>query len=309
MARQGQPEELKRRGEQVLRYAEDPATLRRAHTLLGLPNPETLPHLSKEAISSATVVLLPIGDVSEFVLEELRDALAARVDTEVVIARVSVDLGPPSRNLRDMTCRELRRGFLDRWKQEPGFAEFLQGHGISHAALVSDDAAVFRTLKLVLQDEGSPALKHIDEQLQLLGQSGLQWEAQRALQSLSWQLKNYNKQRWAFIGVAAQDIYIEPHNFVFGAVSSPPIALVSAARFTALATSETPRRQRLVARLLKQTLSSYSQMFGLARCSVPDCVRSYPNSVAELDAKGDTFCSDCRGRMEFALGRKLPQDA
>jgi archaemetzincin len=111
----------------------------------------------------------------------------------------------------------------------------------------------------------------------------------------------------SWVALTEADIYSGDSNYVFALqANSPPIALISAARFRSSFWKTAPDRARLQARLEKQLVSSFGQVIGVPRCSDPRCVRAYPSSLDEFDAKGSTYCEECRAQVEKVIGRKLP---
>src|SRR5258708_20087041 len=87
---------------------------------------------------------------------------------------------------------------------------------------------------------------------------------------------------------------------------TPPLAVVSYARFRASFSQAPEDRQRFSIRLQKQLLSSLGNALGLPKCADPRCVRAYPKSLEELDAKGADYCDVCREGVSRALGSPLP---
>lgn len=91
------------------------------------------------------------------------------------------------------------------------------------------------------------------------------------------------------------DLFIPVLTFVYGeAVLNGSVAVVSTARMGA----GDPRL--LVPRVVKTCVHEIGHTFGLVHCDHDRCVMRRSTSVAGLDAKGVSFCMDCRVRFRDA---------
>ena len=102
------------------------------------------------------------------------------------------------------------------------------------------------------------------------------------------------------LGLTDDDLFIPILTFVFGeAQLNGRAAVVSTAR---LAPGDGARAERLVAeRLRKEALHELGHAYGLVHCGHPACVMGRSPGVAEIDAKGPSFCTDCRLLYDEAL--------
>jgi archaemetzincin len=96
------------------------------------------------------------------------------------------------------------------------------------------------------------------------------------------------------LGVTDVDLFIPILTFVFGeAQLGGRAAVVSTARLAPNDGSHEARRM-LGVRLRKEALHELGHAYGLVHCGTPACVMGRSPGVAEIDTKGDSFCSDCR---------------
>ena len=102
-----------------------------------------------------------------------------------------------------------------------------------------------------------------------------------------------------YLAITGEDLYDGESNFVFGlALVGGGYGVMSYHRFTAGFNGVDQNRPRLLARILKQALSSANFLLGIPRCSTPNCARAYPNSLQEHDQKSDELCPICRSRLD-----------
>lgn len=102
------------------------------------------------------------------------------------------------------------------------------------------------------------------------------------------------------LGLTDVDLFIPILTFVFGeAQLGGRAAVVSTAR---LAPGNGARAERLLAeRLRKEAVHELGHAYGLVHCGQPGCVMGRSPGVSEIDAKGPSFCMDCRLLYEEAL--------
>ena len=105
---------------------------------------------------------------------------------------------------------------------------------------------------------------------------------------LEW-LRHRHPEADKVLGVTDVDLFIPILTFVFGeAQLAGRAAVVSTARLSARDPS------RLAERLRKESLHELGHAFGLVHCGHPGCVMARSSGIAEIDTKGEAFCSDCR---------------
>lgn len=97
------------------------------------------------------------------------------------------------------------------------------------------------------------------------------------------------------IGITPSDLFIPILTFVFGeAQLDGRVAIVSLARLRQEFYGLPPNPPLLQRRLLKEIKHELGHTFGLVHCTLRGCVMSMANSIADVDAKGSTFCAGCR---------------
>jgi archaemetzincin len=104
------------------------------------------------------------------------------------------------------------------------------------------------------------------------------------------------------LGLTDADLFIPILTFVFGeAQLGGRAAVVSTARLTP---GSGARGERLLAeRLRKEALHELGHAYGLVHCGSRGCVMGRSPGVAEIDAKGFSFCTDCRLLYDEAARR------
>lgn len=308
LARHGQPVALRQRAFQAMQHAENDRTLRRAYQLAGVVVPPPPPSLGKTMDTAPELVLLQLGMVSQFWLADLRDALAVRLGIRVTVAQLPFTVGQADRTGLQQFAAAMRRRLLNNMDRDESVVKFLASQGIERQGLEKDDGVAVRAVRLMISTSGDPKdLQSFDARLREAEQSGQQWDAGKMLARIDGAVTPFKRPRRWFLAVTDSDLFAENSNYLFGiACTDGATGLISAARFAAKFNDETPLRARLTTRLLKQALSSYGFMLGVARCSNPDCARSYPHSLEEQDGKSDQLCPECRAGFERALAQKLP---
>ena len=97
------------------------------------------------------------------------------------------------------------------------------------------------------------------------------------------------------IGITSPDLFIPILTFVFGeAQLNGHVAIVSLARLQQEFYGLPPNQALLQRRLIKEIKHELGHTFGLVHCSLRECVMSLANTIADVDAKGFSFCEGCR---------------
>jgi archaemetzincin len=106
------------------------------------------------------------------------------------------------------------------------------------------------------------------------------------------------------IGITSPDLFIPILTFVFGeAQLNGNVGIVSLARLQQEFYGLPPNQALLQRRLLKEIKHELGHTFGLIHCSLRECVMSVANNIADVDAKGSSFCEGCRELLR--RGRKV----
>jgi archaemetzincin len=97
------------------------------------------------------------------------------------------------------------------------------------------------------------------------------------------------------IGITSPDLFIPILTFVFGeAQLNGQVGIISLARLQQEFYGLPPNQALLQRRLIKEIKHELGHTFGLVHCTLRECVMSVANSIADVDAKGFSFCEGCR---------------
>lgn len=99
------------------------------------------------------------------------------------------------------------------------------------------------------------------------------------------------------LGITEKDLFSGSHNFVFGQAQSPgEVGLVSLHRLRS-GTPEDEISEKYLERALKESAHELGHTLGLRHCGNNGCVMNFSNSLADVDRKNMSFCSDCSDRI------------
>ncbi len=102
------------------------------------------------------------------------------------------------------------------------------------------------------------------------------------------------------IGITSSDLFIPILTFVFGeAQLDGKVGIVSLARLQQEFYGLPPNQALLRRRLSKEITHELGHTFGLIHCSLRECVMSVANNIADVDAKGSSFCESCRELLRY----------
>lgn len=306
LARMGQPEILQAKALQAMQRAEDDDTIRRAYRLAGQTPPPPPASLEKSSQGSPELILVRLGNVSDFWMFDLRDALSRKLGIKVSVAQFQFSAGPADRTGLQQFIEASRRRLLKSAGTDDGLFEFLSAHGLTRSVLETNDDEVLHALRLIINEsEGEAAAQKLDTRIESLRHTGMQWDADKMLFRVEGSVVDFNRPHRWILAVTDLDIYSDKNNYQFGVGDiNGPVGLISAARFSAKFNEENPKRERLTTRLLKQALSTFGFMIDVPRCSTPDCARAYPSSLQEHDEKSDQLCAECEAAFKKALGQE-----
>ena len=103
------------------------------------------------------------------------------------------------------------------------------------------------------------------------------------------------------IGITSPDLFIPILTFVFGeAQLDGNVGIVSLARLHQEFYGLPSQQGLLQRRLLKEMKHELGHTFGLVHCSFKRCVMSIATNIADVDAKGSSFCEGCRELLHGA---------
>lgn len=122
-----------------------------------------------------------------------------------------------------------------------------------------------------------------------------QWDSFKLLE---WILDNFNPTRGTkILGIFDVDAYSEGFDFVFGeAFYRGRVAVVYVSRLKQEYYGLRPNRTLFYERLVKEAIHELGHAFGLRHCKNSKCVMYFSISLLDIDRKGRSFCSSCRGK-------------
>lgn len=301
---QERKDEAVEKARQVIEYAEDPRLVEEGRTWLssvGVVWTESSPPAPPESSNAPELVLVPVGGVRQWLLEEVRPELQRALGVQVTIAPYDLELGAVDRNHGDRLVQVLATQLQDAMPAEER-QKLLTSLQLSEADLSAADGRK-RFVEGAMRVELSPEdYQQFQEKLAALSRHG-QYETDRLLRALKTTYPSAGSSNvLGYLGVTEEDLFSGDNNFVFG-WGQPGYGMMSYFRFLASTNDESPNRPRLRQRLLKQAISSTFFVLGIPRCTSPVCVRAYPHSVAEHDQKSTALCAACQAQLRAKLRR------
>jgi predicted Zn-dependent protease len=286
----------------IVKGCEDGGLVAKAQALIGTPPVEVTPfEADKLRVEQATIVLVPLGDVDLYLLQQEQSRLHEDLGIDVQIHTLPVKLRDPARSTLLLQAEAFRSQLQQiHEKSQPEYSKILQAGHLTEDDL-SDDAKALKLFSELLRSAGQPEQAQQIEYL--LAHANEQWAAEDMLSDLLAAVPRNTSNFIRVIGVTNEDIFSQKTNFLFGWTQGP-CAVVSYRRFMASFEGEVPNRERLLRRFHFQCLSSAGRVFGIPPCTDPTCPRCYPHDLAEEDAKSDRLCDTCRQAFNAAF--KLP---
>ena len=108
-------------------------------------------------------------------------------------------------------------------------------------------------------------------------------------------LSNLPSDSLKMMGIISVDLFIPILTFVFGeAQLDGKVGLISLARLRQEFYGLPPNQALQQRRLIKEIKHELGHTFGLIHCSLRECVMSVANTIADVDAKGASFCEACK---------------
>jgi len=269
----------------VMEHAESDDLILDAASLLNKEVTTDISDAEKIPGENYVLVLVPMGETDLVLLNEVKDDLSKALNIPVELQKVSLQMPDAKRN---RVLEEMRRHIKDSLK-DPRVKSLFKMLQIESEDL--DDNQTMEVNKelvaLSYGDQAEAVLKEIDENIE----SSYQWDADELLPALIDAARPYKRLYAGYIGVTKKDMFAEESNFLFGwSAVGREYAVMSYHRFEADFNHEPPNRQRLKTRIMKQLLSSTSILYGIESCSNPTCPVTYPNDLAEHDAKSLNLC-------------------
>ncbi|GHU12685.1 hypothetical protein FACS1894161_1430 [Spirochaetia bacterium] len=222
------------------------------------------------------------------------DLLAAKISDaygiEVKIINVGAD--EYEENIRDKQLdiyNEIVEDVRSRYSNE-SISGFLKQIGLSQKDLATKEGKRIFSYHLLEQTESGK------QRWQLTEMTKSQYSGDTLLRQLKDNFSNYNSEPHCLgiLGVTRKDIYENDYNFLFG-WARKKWGVISYARF--LLGEPKPTNEQFEKRAIIQALSSAGFVIGIPRCTIPNCARAYPNSLAEMDRKPMELCNECKTNL------------
>lgn len=304
--RLGNPEKAAKSANLVWERAEDEELLKVSSALLKIKTNWSVPTGGEGATDPSRIVLIRLGKVGDWVLHEASEILHRRTGLPVVLAEKSIDLGFPDRTGAEAMLKRVKDSI--KWSH-PGVIQVMRDLGITNRDSATDEQYV-KLVSRLLMNEGRTTEARDFAVAFAEAAKQRQWNTGGIITKLDRTAKESGGKALLWVGFTEADIFNDKTNFVFAnSWMPPPMMMVSCARFKASFWGEgmAQDKARFLKRLEKQLLSSFGSSLGVPRCTDPRCVRAYPASLDELDAKGSAYCAECRAGIEKVLGRPLPE--
>ncbi len=290
---------------QVLKYAETDRQLDAARQIVGMPAATMLPALTdiQPAAGETVIGLVATPETDRWLLDVAGKRLAKSLGVRVGIAATDFAVGERGRNGRAQIARELRKSLP--WDDPRLLMSAPDGRKIAVDDLTDDQ--VIQATEMFLKRDGQPGQMEAFKQRLVAADKVSQWDVTVLLGMLRVAKPQPAQGRVVYLALVPVDLYAGRANYLYGTADvAGNYAVVSYYRFAASATGEPPQSARLVARTLKQLLSSTGFALNVSRCSDPGCARAYPRSLVEHDAKGVDLCEECRAGFAKVLGHEVP---
>ena len=246
------------------------------------------------------IVLVPLGEVEERIIRETRDLLEKQMGVKISIHPGRKVIGHFDRTLAWRYVKQVFES-IKKELREDQFNSLIQEIRLTGDDLHSQE----NQLKLIRAYLGrmDGGMKRTRFQFEVtladLGKR-VQYNYSRLLKEMQ---NEFPLQKGSpvkgYLAITGKDLYDGESNFVFGmALVGGGYGVMSCHRFTAGFNGADQNRPRLLARTLKQALSSANFLLGIPRCSTPNCARAYPHSLQEHDQKADELCPICKSRLD-----------
>jgi predicted Zn-dependent protease len=280
----------KEKAELVFEYAETDELIDKSSKLINTYSETQFPEIFAIEKPESSLVLVPFGDCDKWLLVRIKADLAEILGIAVHIQ--TVNIRPPAAN-RDMRQRiiERYRAILIEQIADPQVTHNMKILALDQAAL-SEDKNVLILMRNMMSTAPLDVRKEFENELKQAAGKNKQWDADKLHGLLSKAVKPFRRKKVGYLGVTPLDIYSKDYNFLFG-WAGRSVGIMSYHRFKADFNAETPNKERLAKRTLKQCLSSAGWIFGIQRCTIPTCARAYPHSLTEHDAKDVQLCTAC----------------
>ncbi|GEM_PF-1219051 len=299
---QGRRVEAIEKAKTVYQYTESPELMQEAKGFLaelGTPvaaRPTDDPALAKRP----EIVLVPVGGVRRWLLEDFRQELQTKTGLKYSIAPYDFDAGPIDRTYASHLTGAIVAQILAEAPPEQVKAALSEA-GLAKADLETPKGRRAFLEVFIRKTAGPEQLAKFRQEISPLEQTG-QRDAERLIKVLAGRSPvAHDGQVKGYVGVLEADLFVKDNNFVFG-WAGPSHGVMSYHRFLAEFNGEPPNRTRLRSRFVKQVISSTFYVLGIERCTSATCMRAYPNDLTEHDQKENELCARCKEKLRAVIG-------
>lgn len=249
-------------------------------------------------VEALEILLVPVGDPDQSILEEFRAGLQEQLGMKFRISERALPLGDPDRSWAFLQRRqsfEFVRDKLTNLQHD----QILKALAIEEQYLQGQN--IDRYIEFVLARSGGGGARELEiyqERVREL-EDQPQYDGSRLLLELRQAFFGPRDQDGVrgYIAVTDQDIFNEDSNFVFS-LGNPRFIVFSWHRFLARVNGEEQNRPRFIERALKQGTSATLTLLGFEKCNDQRCVTAWPGSVAAVDAKGTELCDEHHAQVD-----------
>jgi predicted Zn-dependent protease len=295
----GQKEEAIEKVKTTYKYAEKEEIIQEAYNLLkeyGITDELKQAKKSFPKDNKAKIMIVPIGKVNTFLVDEMIQELEEKLGIEYVITEHRMDPGEIDRTAAERVVNDIFEK-MKATENPKEFQQLLVMYNIDTAKLktyAERKKLVSSFFKGITSEE---EYLEFEERLAGYEKEG-QYNASRLLKNLVWiYYKDKESATTGCLGIAECDIYSGDNNFLFGS-GRKGSAVMSYHRFTAAFNERPQNRPILRKRAVKQGISSTFHILGIPRCNSPMCVYAYPHSLEEHDLKEQELCSSCKKNLQ-----------
>jgi len=283
----------------VDQFAEDEGLIQQTRDLLGSTGEKIDEQPAQQKpLNDIEIVLVPLGNPSATILAELRAALQERLGITVSISDRPVDMGEPDRKRIDLYISPFFTSVQQRLST-------LQRDQVMREFRLTDEdlksphyqAHFIRGVLTKSGEQGKLALQQFESELKKSSATGqydiyrLAGEMRRAFPV------DARENVVAYLGITPADVYTPGSRGMYAGADGI-YGVLSYYSFTDWGGEDRQCRPRLLARALKQAISTVNLTLGIPRCHNPYCPRSFPFSMPQQDAKSDRLCPDCLKRWQ-----------
>ncbi|BBD07938.1 transglutaminase domain-containing protein [Desulfovibrio ferrophilus] len=286
----------------VLRHAEDSKLVDQAMLFLNDKGPGMPPvEAGESGLGDARIVFVPVGTPQRRLLREVAVRIESLLGVQVAVDGHRQPMDSPQRTQAQGYVFAAFREVASRLKPELS-RRLVASMGKTGRPSTHQERLEFMKAYYAAagREKRQERFDFLVETSKLRGQE--QYRVMPLLKSLAARFSlGQDKPQRVVLGVTERDLFDPGVEYLLG-YSNSGSAMVSYHRMTSrFEGREGQDRQRLLSRLVKQTLGSLSLALGAPPCNNAECVCSRSLSLRELDAKPETMCAECLTAVQRAL--------